>query len=204
MTALLIGLTTCLAGCANDAHKRSDGTPAAGPHDRTGLVTMRGKPLTLVGPAIKAGDAAPAFQAVANDMSAYAFDPMAGKVYIVAAVPSLDTAVCSAETKRFNEEAGKLGADVTVITVSRDLPFAQKRWCGAEGIKNVQTVSDFRDRDFGRKYGVDIKETGLLARAVFVVGKDGKVAYAQIVPDITQEPDYAPAINAAKAAAGKS
>lgn len=171
--------------------------------ERKDVVTLRGKPVTLIGKPVNVGDPAPAFTAVANDMSTWALDAKAGKVWIIAAVPSIDTPVCSAETRRFNEEAAGLGAGVSVVTISMDLPFAQKRWCGAEGIKNLQTVSDYRDRAFGEAYGVRIKETALLARAVFVIGKDGKVAYAQICPELTKEPDYAAVLAAAKAAAGK-
>ncbi|MGE5610878.1 MAG: thiol peroxidase [Bacillota bacterium] len=151
---------------------------------------MRGQPVTLIGHEVKVGDAAPAFSAVANDLSTYQFAPGTGHVWILSAVPSLDTPVCSAETRRFNEEAGKLGDEVKIITISMDLPFAQKRWCGAEGVKNLQTVSDYRDRAFGEAYGVHMKENGLLARAVFVIGKDGRIAYVQIVPEITKEPNY--------------
>ena len=147
------------------------------------------------------GDAAPAFAAVANDLATYNFAAKPGQVYIIAAVPSLDTSVCSMETKRFNDEAGKL-SNVTILTISMDLPFAQKRWCGAEGVKNLQTISDYRDRAFGKAYGVYIKENGLLARTVFVVGKDGKIAYMQIVPELATEPNYQAALDAAKKAAG--
>ena len=133
-------------------------------------------------------------------MSTYTFVPD-GSVWIISSVPSVDTPVCSAQTRRFNEEAARLGQGVKVLTVSMDLPFAQKRWCGAEGIANLQTVSDFRDREFGRNYGLRIQENGLLARSVFVVGKDGRITYAQLVPEITQEPDYAPILAAAREAA---
>jgi thiol peroxidase len=182
-------------------------SPVTQPAERKGLVAVRGNPLTLVGTPVAVGDEAPAFTAVANDMTPFAFDPAAadkaGKVWVLSAVPSLDTPTCSTETKRFNEEADKLGEGVSVLTVSMDLPFAQKRWCGAEGVKRVQTVSDFKDRAFGERYGVKIKENGLLARAVFVVGKDGRVAYAQLVPELSKEPDYDAVLAAAKAAAAK-
>jgi thiol peroxidase len=170
--------------------------------ERKGVVTMRGNPVTLLGPALKAGDDAPSFTAVANDLKPFDFNPKSGKVTIISAVPSLDTPVCSTETRRFNQEAAGLG-DIQIVTISMDLPFAQKRWCGAEGIKAVTTVSDYRDRAFGQAYGVLMKETKLLARAVFVVGKDGRIAYEQIVPEIASEPDYAAVIAAAKAAAAK-
>ncbi len=169
--------------------------------ERTGVVTLKGNPLTLVGAEIKTGDAAPAFTAVANDMSTFTFQPKSGKVTIIAAVPSVDTPVCSSETKRFNDEASKIGDNVAILTISMDLPFAQKRWCGAEGVKNLQTISDYRDRAFGEAYGVKIKENGLLARSVFVVDKEGKVIYQQIVAELTKEPDYDAALAAAKKAA---
>lgn len=162
-------------------------------------VTLRGKEVTLVGNQAKVGEPAPAFAAVANDLSTFEFKPGDGQVWIVASVPSLDTPVCHAETRRFNEEASKLPG-VKVLTISMDLPFAQKRWCGAEGIKNLQTVSDYRDRAFGKAYGVYIKENGLLARAVWVIGKDGKVVYTQLVPELTKEPEYDSALAAARKA----
>jgi thiol peroxidase len=128
-----------------------------------------------------------------------------GRVIVLSAVPSLDTPVCDTETRRFNQEAGKLGANVEVWTVSMDLPFAQKRWCGAAGVTAVKTLSDFRERSFAQNYGVLVKEgplAGLTARAVFVVGKDGKVKHAEYVREITTEPNYDAALNAARQAAG--
>jgi thiol peroxidase len=153
-------------------------------------VTMKGNPLTLVGNEVKVGQPAPDFEVVANDMSAVKFSSYHGKVCIICSVPSLDTSVCDMETRRFNEEAGKLGGDVVVLTISMDLPFAQKRWCGAAGVKNVQTLSDHRDASFGKAYGVLIKELRLLARAVFVVDKNGTIRYIQIVKELATEPDY--------------
>jgi thiol peroxidase len=158
--------------------------------ERTGIVTMKGKPITLIGPAIKVGQKAPDFEVTANDLSPVKLSSFAGKVCIIASVPSLDTSVCDLETRKFNEKAAQLGGDVVVLTISMDLPFAQKRWCGAAGIKNVQTLSDHRDASFGRAYGVLIKDLRLLARAVFVVDKKGVVRYLQIVPEIATEPDY--------------
>jgi len=166
--------------------------------ERTGLVTMKGKPVTLVGQAVKAGQKAPDFEVTANDLSPVKFSSFAGKVCIIASVPSLDTAVCDLETRKFNEKAAQLGGDVVVLTISMDLPFAQKRWCGAAGIKNVQTLSDHRDASFGRAYGVLIKDLRLLARAVFVVDKKGVVRYLQIVPEIAKEPDYDAVLKAVK------
>ena len=164
-----------------------------------GKVTFKGKELTLVGRKVKVGDAAPDFTAVANDLSEVKFSSYRGKVCLLAAVPSLDTSVCSRETRRFNEEAGKLGPDVAVLTISMDLPFAQARWCGAEGVRAVRTLSDHREASFANAYGVLIKEWRLLARSVFVVDRAGRIRYVQIVDEITHEPDYDAALAAAKA-----
>ena len=158
--------------------------------ERTGIITMKGNPLTLVGNEVKVGERAPEFEVLSNDLSPVKFSSFRGKVCILSSVPSLDTPVCDTETRRFNEEAGRLSSDVAVLTISMDLPFAQKRWCGAAGITRVQTLSDHRDASFGTSYGVLIKELRLLARAVFVVDRNGIVQHVQIVNEITQEPDY--------------
>jgi thioredoxin-dependent peroxiredoxin len=166
--------------------------------ERKGLVTMKGKPVVLLGQAVKVGQNAPDFEVTANDLSPVKFSSYAGKVCIIASVPSLDTSVCDTETRKFNEKASQLGSDVVVLTISMDLPFAQKRWCGAAGIKNVQTLSDYREASFGMAYGVLIKDLRLLSRAVFVVDKKGVVRYLQIVPEIATEPDYEAALKAVK------
>lgn len=166
--------------------------------ERTGLVTFMGNPLTLVGREIKVGDKAPDFQALDNDLNPVQFSSLRGNVVILSSVPSLDTPVCSMQTHRFNEQADKLGAKTKIITLSMDLPFAQKRWCGAEGVNNLQTLSDHRDASFGNAYGLLIKELRLLARAVLVVDKEGVVRYMQLVNEVTNEPDYEPALKAAK------
>jgi thioredoxin-dependent peroxiredoxin len=166
--------------------------------ERKNLVTMKGKPVTLTGKPVKVGQQAPDAEVVANDLSAMKLSSYFGKKCLIASVPSLDTSVCDMETRKFNEEAGKLGSDVVVLTISMDLPFAQKRWCGAAGIKNVITLSDYRYASFGNAYGVLIKDLHLLARAVFVVDKAGVVRYVQIVPEIATEPDYAAALEAVK------
>jgi thiol peroxidase len=171
--------------------------------EQTSMVTMKGKPVTLVGKVVKVGQKAPDFEVVANDMSVVKFSSFAGKTCIIASVPSLDTSVCDMETRRFNEEADKLGENVVVLTISMDLPFAQKRWCGAAGVKNVQTLSDYRYASFGNAYGVLIKDLRLLARAVFIVDKAGVIRYVQIVPEIATEPDYDAAIKAVKELQGK-
>ena len=166
--------------------------------ERADLVTMKGNPVTLIGNEIKVGQKAPDAELVANDLSTVKLSSLAGKVRIIAYVPSLDTPVCDMETRRFNEEAGRLGDGLVVLTVSMDLPFAQKRWCGAAGVKNVQTLSDHREAAFGKAYGVLIKDVRLLARAVFVVDKNGVVRYQELVKEIATEPDYEAALKAAR------
>jgi thiol peroxidase len=158
--------------------------------ERPGLITMKGKPLTLVGQEVRVGEPAPDFEVVANDLSPFRFSSIQGKVAILCSVPSLDTSICDIETRRFNEEAVKLGPEVAILTISMDLPFAQKRWCGAAGVDRVITYSDHRDAAFGMAYGVLIKELRLLARAVFVVDRAGAIRYIQIVKEIASEPDY--------------
>lgn len=165
--------------------------------ERTGIVTMKGNPLTLVGNEVKVGDVAPEFEVLSNDLSPVKFSSFRGRVCIISSVPSLDTPVCDTETRRFNEEAQQLGSDAVILTISMDLPFAQKRWCGAAGITRVQTLSDHRDASFGASYGVLIKELRLLARAVFVVDRNGVVQYVQLVKEITEEPDYEAVLTAA-------
>jgi len=166
--------------------------------ERKDIITMKGQTLTLLGRELKVGEPAPDFEVIANDLSSVKLSSFLGKVYIISSVPSLDTPVCDTMIRRFNEEAGGLGNDVSLLTVSMDLPFAQKRWCGAAGAKNVQTLSDHRDASFGNAFGVLIKELRLLARAVFVVDKDGVVRHAQIVDELTNEPDYEAVLKAVK------
>jgi thioredoxin-dependent peroxiredoxin len=167
--------------------------------ERAGIITMKGQPLTLVGHEVKAGDAAPDFKVIDNDLNPFRFSSMRGKVCILSSVPSLDTPTCSLETSRFNDEAAKLSPEIAILTLSMDLPFAQKRWCGAQGVERVKTYSDHRDAAFGLAYGVLIKELRLLARAVFVVDLQGKVQYVQLVKEVANEPDYAPVLDAARA-----
>jgi thioredoxin-dependent peroxiredoxin len=172
---------------------------------RAGLTALRGNAVTLLGPGLKPGDKAPEFQTVAQDLSTVSLADSAGKARLLISVPSLDTPVCSLETVRFNREVAGLGDRAQVYVVSKDLPFAQKRFCGAEGIENIQTLSDFRDSTFGRAYGVLIGDgplAGVLARAIFVVDPSDTIRYVQIVPDISQEPNYDEALNALRAAAG--
>ena len=162
-------------------------------------VTFKGNPVTLVGPELKVGDAAPDFSVVDNSLSPVNLASYAGKVKIISAVPSLDTPVCDTETRRFNQEAAGLADGVVLLTVSVDLPFAQKRWCGAAGIDKVVTLSDYRDRSFGLAYGVVIDELKLLSRSIFVIDRDNVIRYIQHVPEVTHEPDYAAVIAAARA-----
>ncbi len=169
--------------------------------ERPGAVTMRGNPLTLIGPEIKPGQKAPQFTALDNNLGTVGLDNFKGKVKIICSVPSLDTPVCDNETRRFNVEAANLPGDVQILTISMDLPFAQKRWCGAAGVDKVITLSDHRNADFGEKYGVLIKELRLLARAVFVVDKNDNVVHVEYVKEITNYPDYDAALSAARKAA---
>jgi thioredoxin-dependent peroxiredoxin len=153
-------------------------------------ITMKGNPLALAGQEVHVGDQAPDFEVVANDLSPFKFSSLKGKVAVICSVPSLDTPTCDIETRRFNEEAARLGPDVELLTLSMDLPFAQKRWCGAAGVDRLQTYSDHRDAAFGLAYGVLIEKLRLLARAVFVVDTAGVIRYIQIVPEVANEPDY--------------
>ncbi|NRG44758.1 thiol peroxidase [Bacillus sp. CRN 9] len=162
-------------------------------------VTFKGNPVTLLGQEVKVGDSAPNFTVLANDMSEVSLSSSKGKVRLISVIPSIDTGVCDAQTRKFNEEAAKLD-NVEVLTVSVDLPFAQKRWCAAAGIENVQTVSDHRDLSFGEAYGVIMQELRLLARSVFVVDSNDKVTYVEYVSEGTDHPNYEAAIAAVKAA----
>lgn len=161
-------------------------------------VTFKQGPVTLVGNEVKVGDKAPDFTVLANDLSPVSLSNSEGKIRLFSVVPSLDTGVCDAQTRKFNEVAAGLGEDVVILTVSVDLPFAQKRWCGANGIESVQTVSDHRDLSFGEAYGVHIQELRLLTRAVFVVDQNNKVVYVEYVPEATDHPNYDAAIEAVK------
>jgi thiol peroxidase len=163
---------------------------------RTGEVVLRGQPLTLLGAPLAVGQPAPDFVAVGQDLTEMRLSDLAGKTVIVSAVPSLDTGVCSAQTRTFNQHAADLGEDVVVVTISMDLPFAQKRWCGAEGVDRVVTLSDYRHWSFGLGWGLRIAESGLLARSVHVVDPDGVVRHRQVVPELTEEPDYEAALAA--------
>jgi thiol peroxidase len=158
--------------------------------ERPGVITRKGNPLTLVGQEVRGGDPAPDFEVIANDLSPFKFSSLQGKVAIISSVPSLDTPTCDIETRWFNEEAAKLGPGIEILTISMDLPFAQKRWCGAAGVDRVKTYSDHRDAAFGLAYGVLIKELRLLTRAVFVVDQAGVLRYTQLVKELSNEPNY--------------
>lgn len=162
-------------------------------------VTFKNNPITLLGNEVKVGDKAPDFTVLANDLSEVTLASTSGKVRLISVVPSIDTGVCDQQTRRFNEEAAGL-PNVEILTISVDLPFAQKRWCAAAGIENVQTLSDHRDLSFGQAFGVAIQELRLLTRAVFVVDSSDTVTYAEYVAEATNHPDYEAALEAAKTA----
>lgn len=167
--------------------------------ERTGIITFKGNPFTLLGPALKTGDKAPDFQVVDNGLAPVTLASYSGKIKVISAVPSLDTPVCDTETRRFNQEAATLPENVAVLTISLDLPFAQKRWCGAAGIDRVTTLSDYQERSFAAAYGVLIKELKLLSRSIFVIDATDTIRYIQHVPEVTSEPDYAAVLAAVRA-----
>jgi len=158
--------------------------------ERAGIVTMRKNPLTLLGDEVNVGERAPDFIALDPNLTPVKFSSFLGKICILSSVPSLDTPVCDMETRKFNEEASKLGDKIQILTISMDLPFAQKRWCGAAGVNKIQTLSDHKDAQFGLAYGVLIKELRLLARSVFLVDQKGILQYIQLVKEISNEPNY--------------
>ncbi len=172
-------------------------TTCCSTQERSGAATFKGNPLTLRGPEITVGSKAPDFQAVGQDLSPVTLRTFAGKTLLISVVPSLDTPVCDAQTKRFNQEASKL-PNVAILTISMDLPFAQKRWCGAAGIDKVTVVSDYKDASFGKAYGVLIKELRLLSRSIFLVDRSGTITYVEYVPEVTSHPNYDAALAAAK------
>ncbi len=161
-------------------------------------VTFQGNLLHLEGNLPVVGEKAPDFVLAANDLSPRSLKDYAGKVLVLVCVPSLDTPVCDMEVRRFNTEAASLSDKVKIVAASCDLPFAQARWCGAAGVTAVESASDYKDVSLGRNYGVLIQELRLLARAVFVIAPDGKLAYSQLVPEVTHEPDYAAVLDAIK------
>jgi thiol peroxidase len=166
--------------------------------ERPGAVTFKGQPLTLVGPELKPGDKAPDFTIIDQSLQPASLKDYAGKVILLSVVPSLDTGICSAQTKRFNEEAAQLPEDVVILTVSMDLPFAQARFCGAENIDRVKVLSDHRDASFAQAYGTLVKELRLESRAIFVIDRDGIIRYVEYVPEIASHPNYDAALQAVK------
>lgn len=160
------------------------------------VVTMKGNPVTLLGKPVEVGQTAPDAVLTADDLSDFRLSSLKGLRVILSVVPSLDTGICDLQSKRFNTEAARLGIDARVVTISMDLPFAQKRWCGATGSTNLITLSDHRSAEFGEAYGVLIKGLRLLARAIFVIDIKGIVRYKEVVKEVTTEPDYTAALQA--------
>ncbi|MEN8906202.1 MAG: thiol peroxidase [Clostridiales bacterium] len=163
------------------------------------IVKMGGNPVTLVGDEVKVGDKAPDFSAIKQDLSIFSFyKETKNKVKVLSVAPSIDTSICDMQNKKFNEEASKLKDKVDIVSLTVDLPFAQKRYCAAEGIENIHLVSDHKDLDFGKKYGFVIEELRLLARGIVVVDSDGIVKHVEYVPEITTHPDYDKALKVVK------
>lgn len=169
--------------------------------ERTGVITFMGNPMTLVGDFVEAGQKAPGFTVLANDMSPKTLADYSGNRLLISVVPSLDTGVCDMQTRRFNNEVASLGANVRILTISCDLPFAQARWCGAAGVDKLETLSDYKDLSFGHAYGLLIKELRLLTRAVLVVDSKGMLTHMEVVPEVSHEVNFEAAL-AAIAAAG--
>lgn len=166
--------------------------------ERTGIATLKGNPLTLVGSEVSVGDKAPDFTVSSSLTDSKTLADYAGKIKLISVVPSIDTGVCDAQTRRFNVEAAGLGDDVVVLTISTDLPPAQARWCGAAGVDKVVLLSDHKDVSFGTAYGVLIKEIRLLMRSIFVIDKDDNVRYVEVLSEMTEHPDYDKAVAAVK------
>jgi thiol peroxidase len=172
--------------------------------ERPGDVTRKGNPLTVIGPKLKVGDSAPDFK-LANDLFSTAAVTLAdtgNKIRLINVVPSLNTRICDAQTRRFNEEVAQYGSKVAAYTVSVDLPVAQQNWCSAAGIDNMQMLSDYRDMSFGSAYGTYIKEVRVEQRAVFIIDENGTIRYVEYVPEISQHPDYEAALAALREVVG--
>jgi thiol peroxidase len=161
-------------------------------------ITLMGNKVKIAGTALKAGQALPQFKLTGNDLSDISSEAFKNKVLILSVLPSLDTPVCSLQTQKFNAELEKLSGDVVVLTVSRDLPFAQKRWCGAANATKVTTASDYKYRTFGPAFGAEMVDSALLARAVLVADKNGIIQHVEYVNEIASEPDYDKALAVAK------
>lgn len=166
--------------------------------ERTGIVTMKGQSLILLGDEVRVGQPAPDCEVVGKDLNPVKLSSFRGKVCLISSMPSLDTSVCDMMTRKFNEDAVALGENIMVLAISMDLPFAQDRWCIATDVNNVYMFSDHRTASFGQAFGVLIKDLRLLARAVFIVDTAGVIRYIQIVPELTSEPDYNAALEAAR------
>ena len=164
------------------------------------IVTFVNTPVTLLGEMVKIGDTAPEFKIVDQGLAPVVLSDFKGKTVVLSIFPSIDTGVCQAQTRRFNKEAASLSDDIVILAISKDLPFALGRFCGAEGIDKVKTLSDYQHSEFGLKYGFLMKENMLLARGVVVVDKNGKIVHVEYVPNVKDEPDYVKALEAAKSA----
>ncbi|HET7317721.1 MAG TPA: thiol peroxidase [Nitrospirota bacterium] len=164
--------------------------------ERSGVITMKGKPLTVIGPDVRAGDRAPAFSVLDENLNSVSLADFAGKTKLISVTPSLDTPVCDLQLRRFNREAASMPRDVVVLNISMDLPFAVSRFCSTAGIDRAKALSDHRDASFGAAYGVLIKELRLLARSIFIIDKNDVVRYKEIVPEQSNHPDYEKALRA--------
>ncbi|QDP01901.1 thiol peroxidase [Thalassotalea sp. PS06] len=187
---ITLGLVTSFTVTANTAPSAGSTATTMPGTATTNVVTASGKPITLLGEPINVGDDAPQFSVVNERFEKVSLSDFADKTVMISVVPSLDTGVCSTQTKRFNNEVGGLPSDVVLLTISNDLPFAQKRFCTQEKVNKIMVLSDSVWRDFGNKYGLLIKDMGLLTRAILIIDKNGKVAYKELVKDISKEPDY--------------
>lgn len=172
--------------------------------ERKGAVTFKGEPLTLTGNEVAEGAKAPEFTVVDTDLNEVSLKDLSGKVKLISVTPSLDTPVCSAQARRFNEQASKLPEGVEILNISMDLPFASKRFCSTEGIERIKTCSDHRDASFGTNYGVLVKELRLLARSVFLVDAEDKIRYMEIVKEMTDEVDFEKALQETKSLLAKA
>ncbi|MFZ5515041.1 MAG: thiol peroxidase [Candidatus Zhuqueibacterota bacterium] len=164
-------------------------------NERKGLYALKGNPLTLLGPALKVGDKAPAFQVVDNGLKPVNLSDFAGKVIVLSVTPSVDTTVCDLQAKRFNKMATEVSGDVAILNISLDIPYALSRWCAATGSDQIKTLSDYQEREFSLKYGLLVKELKLLARSVWLLDKEGIIRYIEIVPEMAQEPNYEKALH---------
>ena len=192
ITLAVVVTFAVLSGCDGDS---SSGQGSSSLPERKGIIQRKGIPMTLLGPALKVGQKAPDFTVIDTEFNEISLSSYRGKIVVLSSIPSIDTPMCKLQTHRFDEEAKKASKDVVYLTLSVDLPFAQKRWCDAEGVHTTVLLSDFRNRDFAEAYGLLIKERMLLARAVFVIDRDGVIRYIQIVKEQFAEPDYENVLN---------